>query len=61
MRILMFMPGLGPTSLGFGVHQDFAAAVRAQGHTFEILTTADADRFTGEPGRAGAHRAALSA
>lgn len=50
MRLLMFMPGLRPDSLGLGVHQDFAAAVRALGHTFEILTTGDADRFTGEPG-----------
>ncbi len=50
LRILMFMPGLSPDSLGLGVHQDFAAAVRAQGHTFEILTTGDGDRFTGEPG-----------
>lgn len=50
MRILMFMPGLRPDSLGLAVHQDFAAAVREQGHSFEILTTAEADRFTGEPG-----------
>ncbi|MGE0702354.1 MAG: glycosyltransferase [Vicinamibacterales bacterium] len=33
------MPGLGPEALGALVHQDFAAAMRAAGHTFRILTT----------------------
>ncbi len=40
MRIEMFMPGLGPDALGALVHQDFAAAVRALGHQFRIVTTA---------------------
>ncbi len=49
MRIAMFMPALGPTVLGWKVHQDFAAAVERLGHSFTLLTTpapgdqADAD------------------
>ena len=35
----MFMPGLAPTALGWGVHVDFARAVEALGHRFEMLTT----------------------
>lgn len=39
MRIAMFMPGLAPNALGWVVHSDFAAAVEARGHPFELLTT----------------------
>ena len=39
MRVAMFMPGLGPNSLGWEVHQDFARAVTALGHNFKFLTT----------------------
>ena len=39
MRIAMFMPALGPTALGWKVHQDFAAAVERLGHSFALLTT----------------------
>ena len=39
MRIAMFMPSLGPASLGWKVHLDFADAVRRRGHDFELLTT----------------------
>ena len=35
----MFMPGLAPDALGWSVHRDFAAAVEALGHSFELLTT----------------------
>ncbi len=35
----MFMPGLAPDALGWGVHLDFARAVRALGHEFLMLTT----------------------
>ena len=39
MRVAMFMPGLGPESLGWEVHQDFARAVTELGHNFRFLTT----------------------
>lgn len=50
MRIAMFLPGLDPSSLGWHVHRDFAAAVRAAGHDLRVLTTAS-----------GASRAAAAA
>jgi glycosyltransferase involved in cell wall biosynthesis len=43
MRITMFMPSLGPDALGWGVHRDFAAAVKRLGHGFELLTTPQPD------------------
>ncbi len=39
VRILMYMPGLSPGSLGWQVHLDFADAVRSLGHGFEIVTS----------------------
>lgn len=42
-RILMYMPGLRPGSLGWQVHLDFAAAMRARGASFEMLTNGERD------------------
>ena len=39
MRIAMFMPGLGPRSLGWQGHLDFAQAMRDAGHPFAMLVT----------------------
>ena len=39
MRITMFMPGLGPRSLGWQGHLDFAQAMRDAGHPFAMLVT----------------------
>jgi glycosyltransferase involved in cell wall biosynthesis len=44
VRIEMFMPGLDAEALGAVVHQDFAAAVRARGHDFRIVTTGAGER-----------------
>ncbi len=46
----MYMPGLGPQSLGWQVHRDFAAAMRAQGTHFEMLTDGDRDVFAAASG-----------
>ena len=46
----MFMPGLGPDALGWNVHLDFAKAVEALGHRFELLTTQAPDNAPGELG-----------
>lgn len=35
----MFMPGLWPGALGWGVHHDFARAVERRGHQFDLVTT----------------------
>lgn len=43
----MFMPGLRPDSLGWGVHHEFARAVRQLGHGFELLTTGARQPSTG--------------
>ena len=57
MRIAMFMPGLGPTALGWKVHRDFADAVERLGHSFALLTTpapVERDAADNAPGTAGA-------
>ena len=64
MRIAMFMPALGPTALGWKVHQDFAAAVERLGHSFTLLTTpspsAPGDQLA-PPTNAGSHAPAEAA
>lgn len=55
MRIAMYMPNLGPDALGWRVHVDFARAVEARGHRFELLTTPPQDD-PGDDGRGGGER-----
>lgn len=59
MRIAMFMPALGPTALGWKVHQDFAAAIERLGHSFTLLTTpetgASTDQIAPQESAAGGH------